>query len=46
MEYFSDFSIPALLNGTDDDRLLLRRYLGATAFSKFSIVYMNSVLEL
>ena len=38
------FSIPAFLTGTDEDRLLLRRYLGATAFRYFSIVYMSSVL--
>ena len=44
MEYFSPFSIPVLLTGTDEYRLLLRRYLGATTFSKFAIVYMNSVL--
>lgn len=44
IEYFIVFSIPFLLTGSDEDRLLLRRYLGATAFSKFSIVYVNSVL--
>lgn len=44
MEYFNVLSRPVLLTGSDEARLLLRRYLGAIAFSKFSIVYMNSVL--
>lgn len=43
VEYFTVLSKPVLLTGSDEDRLLLRHYLGATAFSKFSIVYMNSV---
>ena len=46
MVYFSVLSRPVLLTGSDEDHLLLRRYLGAAAFSKFSFVYMNGVLLL
>ena len=46
MVYFGVLSRPVLLSGSNEDHLLLRRYLVAAAFSKFSIVYMNGVLLL
>lgn len=46
MVYFGVLPRPVLLTGSNEDHLLLRRYLGAAAFSQFSIVYMNGVLLL
>lgn len=44
VEYFSVFLKFVLLIGLDEDCFLLWYYLGVIVFSKFFIVYMNSVL--